>query len=191
MDTSTVLSLYSGQYIEIITLNLEIVNLEVIVLSSVIKNLDLGAQGLWFPIVSSLILLLYALFMPKKEINWRDFYVTFGVIGFVAWVSDSLFGKMLDLVDFGDPQVTGIGEFLSYSLIPSSLGVIYLNYYKKTNKWALVIIFTILSALIEWGMRKIGYMKIHGWSFFISIPVYLVVFSIFLPLHKRIIKCKP
>jgi hypothetical protein len=188
VDNWVVLSLWSGRIVEIITLNLEILNLGVIVMSSVIKNLDLGAQGLWFSIVSSLILFLYALFMPKKEINWRDFYVTFGVIGFAAWVSDSLFGKMLDLVDFGDPQVTGIGEFLSYSLIPSSLGVIYLNYFKKTNKWALVIVFTVISALIEWGMRKVGYMKIHGWSFFISIPVYLVVYSIFLPLHRRIIK---
>ncbi|MCM2535973.1 hypothetical protein NDK43_31390 [Neobacillus pocheonensis] len=159
-------------------------------MSSFIKNLDLNAQGIWFPLVSGGILFLYALFMPKKEINWRDFYITFGVIGFVAWISDSVFGKMIDLVDFGNPNITGLGEFVSYSFIPSSLGVIYLNYLKKTNKWMLVIIFAIISTLIEWGMRKVGYMKAHGWSFFISIPAYLIVYGFFLPLHRRIIKCK-
>ncbi|MEH7335134.1 hypothetical protein V7161_21130 [Neobacillus drentensis] len=159
-------------------------------MNSITKNLDLHAEGSWLPITVSLLLFIYALFMPKKEIGWREFYITFGFIGYFAWISDSLFGKMFDLVDFGNPKVTGIGEFLSYSLIPSSLAVIYLNYFKKTNKWMLVIIFTIISTLIEWGMRKAGYMKVHGWSFILSIPLYLVVYSFLLPLHRKIIKCK-
>ncbi|MEH7505774.1 hypothetical protein V7152_28115 [Neobacillus drentensis] len=155
-----------------------------------IKNLDLHAQGNWLPISLGLLLFLYALFMPKKEIGWRDFYITFGIIGYFAWISDSVLGKMLDLVDFGNPKITGIGEFISYTLIPSSLSVIYLNYLKKTNKWILVFIFTIISTLIEWGMRKVGYMRIHGWSFFISIPLYIIVYSFFLPLQRKLIKCK-
>ncbi|MBV7504496.1 hypothetical protein KW850_04345 [Bacillus sp. sid0103] len=158
-------------------------------MSSVMKNLDLHAQGNWFPISIGMLLFLYALSMPKKDIGWREFYVTFGVIGFFAWISDSLIGKMLDLVDFGHPKITGIGEFISYSLVPSSLSVIYLNYLKKTNKWILVIFFTIISTLIEWGMRKVGFMKPHGWSFFMSIPFYFIVFSFFLPLHRKLIKC--
>ncbi len=161
-----------------------------ITLNSLSRNLDLQAQGNWLPIVISLLLFLYALFIPKKEIGWREFYVTFGIIGYIAWISDSVLGKMLNLVDFGNPKVTGIGEFLSYSLIPSSLSVIYLNYLKKTNRWMLAIIFILISTLIEWGMRKVGYMKTNGWSFIISVPLYFVVFSLLLPLHKKLIRCK-
>ena len=174
---------------EIITLYFGDSKYEVICVNSIIKNLDIHAQGNWLAVSLSLLLFLYVLFMPKKEIGWREWYITFGVIGYVAWIGDSLIGRMLDLVDFGHANVTGIGEFLSYSIIPSALSVIYLNYFKKTNKWILVIIFTILSTLIEWGMRQVGYMKPHGWSFFISIPLYFVVFSIFLPLHWKIIRC--
>lgn len=159
-------------------------------LNSITRNLDLHAQGNWLPIVVSLLLFLYALFMPKKELSWRDLYITFGIIGYFAWISDSVLGKMLDLVDFGNPKITGIGEFLSYSLIPSSLAVIFLNYLRKTNKWILAIFFIIISTLIEWGMRKVGYMKVHGLSFFISIPLYFVVFSFLLPIHRKLIKCR-
>ncbi|MBT2723315.1 hypothetical protein [Bacillus sp. ISL-46] len=159
-------------------------------MNSIIKNLDLHAQGNWLPIVLSLLLFLYALFMPKKEIGWRNFYITFGIIGYFAWIADSVLGKILNVVDYGSPNLTGIDEFLSYSLIPSSLSVIYLNYLKKTNKWMLAIIFIIISTLIEWGMRKVGYEKTHGWSFFISLPLYFVVFSFLLPLHSKFIKCK-
>jgi hypothetical protein len=162
----------------------------VITLSSIIRNLDLHSQGTWQSVVLSLLLFLYALLMPKKEIGWRDFYITFGIVGFFAWISDVVTAKVLDLVDFGQPKITGIGEFLSYSLIPSSLSVIYLNYLKKTNKWILVITFIIIATLIEWGLRKVGYVKAHGWSFFMSIPLYFVVFSFLLPLHRKIIKCK-
>ena len=159
-------------------------------MNSIMKNLDLYAQGTWLPILISLLLFIYALFMPKNEISWQEFYVTFGTIGYFAWISDSILGKMLNLVDFGHPKITGVGEFLSYSLIPSSIAVIYLNYLDKTNKWKLTIIFTIISILIEWGMRSVGYMKPHGWSFFISIPLYFVVFAFLLPLHRKWIKCQ-
>ena len=159
-------------------------------MNSIMKNVDLYAQGTWLPILISLLLFIYALFMTKNEISWQEFYVTFGTIGYFAWISDSILGKMLNLVDFGHPKITGVGEFLSYSLIPSSIAVIYLNYLDKTNKWKLTIIFTIISILIEWGMRSVGYMKPHGWSFFISIPLYFVVFAFLLPLHRKWIKCQ-
>lgn len=159
-------------------------------MNSFVKNLDLYSQGSWLPILLSLVLLLYALFMPKKGIGWREFYVTFGIVGYIAWISDSVLGKMLDLVDFGNPKITGLGEFLSYSLIPSSFSVIYLNYLTRTNKWKLAILFTMISTLVELGMRSVGYMKPHGWSFYISIPLYVVVFRFILPLHRKWISCK-
>ena len=156
---------------------------------SIIKNLDLSAKGIWFPISVGLLLLFFALFMPKRKINWLEFYITFGVVGYVAWISDTVVGGMLDLVDLGDPKITGLGEFASYSFIPSSLSVIYLNYVKKTNKWILVLLFTLLSTLIEWIMIQIGYLKMKNWGFFIfSIIAYLIVFSVILPVHIKVIK---
>ncbi|MFP5109037.1 hypothetical protein ACSU6B_20085 [Neobacillus sp. C211] len=63
-------------------------------MNSIIRNLDLHAKGNWLPIVLSILLFLYALFMTKKEIGWREFYITFGVIGYFAWIADSVLGKM-------------------------------------------------------------------------------------------------
>lgn len=158
-------------------------------MESILNNLDLSAKGLWLPVSLGLIILLYALIMPKKEISWRELYITIGVIGFATWVSDSIFAKYLDLVDFGDPEVVGIGEFITYNFLPSSLSVIYLNYLKKSNKWTLVIVFTVISFLIEWAVAKVGYMKLNNWNHLFSIPIFILVYSYILPLHFRIIKC--
>lgn len=38
---------------------------------SIIQNLDLSARGIWFPISVGLLLLFFALFMPKRRINVR------------------------------------------------------------------------------------------------------------------------
>ncbi|MFS0778112.1 hypothetical protein ABC255_19190 [Neobacillus sp. 3P2-tot-E-2] len=158
-------------------------------MQSILNNLDLSAKGLWLPVSLGLILFLYALLMPKKEISWRELYITMGVIGFLTWVSDSIFAKYLDLVDFGNPKIVGIGEFITYNFLPSSLSVIYLNYLKKSNKWILVIIFTVISFLIEWSVEKVGYMKLTNWNHLFSIPIFFLVYSYILPLHFRIIKC--
>ncbi|MED3729587.1 hypothetical protein [Priestia filamentosa] len=156
---------------------------------SIIQNLDLSARGTWFPTSVGLLLLVFSLFMPKRRINWLEFYITFGIVGYVAWISDTVVGRMLDWADLGDPKITGLGEFASYSFIPSSLSVIYLNYVKKTNKWILVILFTLLSTLIEWIMMQTGYLKIKNWGFFVfSIIVYLIVFGLILPIHIKVIK---
>ncbi|MGW9165518.1 hypothetical protein ACWGPZ_29820, partial [Priestia megaterium] len=142
-----------------------------------------------FPISVGVFLLFFSLFMPKRRINWLEFYITFGVVGYVAWISDTIVGRMLDLVDLGHPELTGLGEFVSYSFIPSSLSVIYLNYVKTRNKWLLVLLFSLLSTLIEWGMIQIGYLKMKNWGFFIfSIIAYLIVFGLILPIHIKVIK---
>lgn len=104
--------------------------------------MDLGAKGLWMPITLAIILLLFVLIMPKNKITWREIYVTIGVIGLATWVADNIFAGYLNLVDFGHPRYSGIGELLTYSFVPSSLAVIYLNYLNKNNKWKLVILFT-------------------------------------------------
>jgi hypothetical protein len=155
----------------------------------IIKNLDLNAKGLWLPVALGIGLLLYALLMPKKEISWRELYITLGVVGFATWVSDSIFAKYLDLVDFGDPNIVGIGEFITYNLVPSSLSVIYLNYLNRDHKWKLVIIFTVISFLIEWAVVKIGYMRLTHWNHLYSVPIFFLVYSYMLPLHLKLIKC--
>lgn len=158
-------------------------------MNSIIKNLDLKANGLWLPISIVLILLLYILIMSKKEINWREVYITIGVIGLLTWISDNIFAGFFDLVDFGHPKLSGIGELLTYSFIPSSLAVIYLNYLNKSNKWRLVIIFVVISFLIEWAVAKVGFMELKRWNHLLSIPIFFIVYSYFLPLHFKIIKC--
>lgn len=150
--------------------------------------MDIGAKGLWFPITLSIILLLFIFIMPKKEISWREIYVTIGVIGLSTWIADNIFAGYLNLVDFGHPRYHGIGELVTYSFVPSSLSVIFLNYLNKYNKWKLVIGFTILSFIIEWSVAKVGYMKLTHWNHLYSIPIFFVVYSYFLPLHARIIK---
>ncbi|RPJ97659.1 hypothetical protein [Priestia endophytica] len=156
---------------------------------SLIRNLDLSARGIWFPVSVGLLLFFFSLLMPKKKINWLEFYITFGVVGYVAWISDTVVGGILDLVDLGNPEITGLGELASYSFIPSSLAVIYLNYANKSNKWILVLLFTLLSTLIEWTMIQTGYLKMKNWGFFVfSIIAYLIVFSLILPVHLTVLK---
>jgi hypothetical protein len=158
-------------------------------MESISKNLDLSAKGLWLPVTLAIILLLVALLMPKKNIRWREVYITFGVIGFATWIADGIFTRYLNLVDLGNPKVIGLGEYITYNFVPSSLSVIYLNYLNSKNKWKLVIIFTVISFLIEWAMVKIGYMKLTHWNHLFSLPIFFIVYSYVLPLHLKIIKC--
>ncbi|MEH7023388.1 hypothetical protein [Priestia megaterium] len=51
-----------------------------------IQHLDLSAHGLWFPITVSLCLFILAFFLFKRKLTWRDFYITFSVVGFVGWL---------------------------------------------------------------------------------------------------------
>ena len=52
-------------------------------LEQAIQHLDLSAHGLWFPITVSLCLFILALVLFKRQLTWRDFYITFSVVGFV------------------------------------------------------------------------------------------------------------
>ncbi|MBP2626934.1 MAG: hypothetical protein H6Q68_1645 [Firmicutes bacterium] len=57
-------------------------------MDGLIQNLDLQQQGIWFPLVVGIILLLFILLMPKRQINWPGIYLTVGVIGYVALILD-------------------------------------------------------------------------------------------------------
>ncbi|KKI92884.1 hypothetical protein WQ54_06785 [Bacillus sp. SA1-12] len=153
-----------------------------------IKNLDLGAKGMWFPVLVSILLAVIVLFIPKKNISWREIYITFGVVGFVTWFSDGLIAREFNLIDLGNPNKAGLGDTLLYTFVPSSLAILHLNYLTKNNKWKLTIMFTVISLLIEFGIIYVEYMNYKGWNWFISLIVYLIVFGFLLPIHMKIIR---
>lgn len=157
-------------------------------MDSFIKSLDLGAKGLWFPVTVSILLALTVLFISKKNISWREIYMTFGIVGFVTWISDALIARSLDLIDLGDHNTAGLGDILSYTFIPTSLSILFLNFLTKENKWKLSILFTVLSFLVEVGMFYTGYLKYSGWNWAISLIVFLIAFSFLLPIHLKIIR---
>lgn len=153
-----------------------------------ISNLDLGATGLWFPVTVSILFAITVIIVPKKNISWREIYITFSVVGFVTWFCDGLVAREFDLLDLGHPNKAGLGDTLCYTFVPSSLAILYLNYLSKNNKWKLTIIFTIVAMLIEFGMLYVGYMNYKGWNSLISIIVFLIAFGLLLPIHIRVIR---
>ncbi|GLI85858.1 hypothetical protein ANABIO32_36140 [Rossellomorea marisflavi] len=158
-------------------------------MEKIIHRLDFGAEGLWFPLTVSLILALCMLIQPKRLISWVELYITFGVVGLAAWLSDVLVMRVLDWVDLGDAKITGIGEVLSYTLVPTSLAILYLNLTPYEKRWRHSILFTLLSFLIQAGMEYVGYMKVVSpLILYISPIFYLIVFRFILPIHLRIIR---
>jgi hypothetical protein len=145
-----------------------------------IENLDLQAEGLWFPIVIGMVLIVTIIFM-RKRISWKEIFFIFGVIGYMTWMIDIGVAAQLDIFDLGNPQKEGIPELLTYGIIPSAFAVIFLNYFKQDKKWGYVLLFTILSFLFEWGMVQVGMMKLKGWKTWWSIPVFLAMYGYVLP----------
>jgi hypothetical protein len=154
-----------------------------------IQNLDLTAKGIWFPITLGTITLIYILFMPKR-LTWREIYLIFGTIGYVALIIDMFFMlNYFDIFDLGrNPKQEGIGDLISYGVIPSCYAVIFLNHLKQEKKWLFVALFTLLSFLSEWMLVQVGYMKLKGWQTWWSIPVFIIVFGFWLPWHLRLIR---
>ncbi|WP_226528371.1 hypothetical protein [Metabacillus niabensis] len=156
-----------------------------------IQNLDLSAEGIWFPFTLCIISLIYILFMPKR-LTWREIYLIFGTVGYVAVMIDMfLMLNYFDAFDLGrDPEQEGIGDLISYGIIPSCYAVIFLNHLKEKNKWIYVTLFTLLSSLSEWLLVQVGYMKLKGWQTWWSIPVFIIVFGFWLPWHLKLIRKK-
>lgn len=154
-----------------------------------LDRLDIHAQGLWLPLVFGAIVLLFVIFMPKRQITWLGIYFTFGVIGYVGLILDiNVMAEYFDLFDLGDPLREGIGDLASYAVIPSCLAAIFLNYYDKKNKWLYVAVFTFISYSYEWALTSIGYMKLAGWQNWYSIPVFIVIYGLWLPWHLEALK---
>ncbi|MGG0889723.1 hypothetical protein [Cytobacillus horneckiae] len=157
-------------------------------LSTALSNLDLGAKGLWFPIMISIALLVTLLLIPKRRINWVEIYIIFCIVGFATWFTDAFILRVFDLIDLGSPKKPGIGDIFSFTFIPSSLACIFLSFLDTKNKWKLVILFTFISFAIELGMEYSGYMTVKGWFNFLSVLFYFFVFVFILPYNLKLIR---
>lgn len=158
-------------------------------MNNLIHNLDLQSKGVWFPLVIGAILLSIMLLMPKRQINWRGIYLTFGTVGFVGLVLDiNILGTYFDWFDLGDPHKEGIGDLVCYGIIPPCLAVIFFNYISLKSKWLYVAFFTLISFLFEWELTQLGYMKLKGWQNWYSIPIYILIYGSWLPWHFGLIK---
>lgn len=154
-----------------------------------LKNLDLQEKGIWLSLIVGTILVLFVLFMPKRQMNWRSIYLTIGVVCSVGLLLDiNIIGQYFDLIDLGDPTKEGIGDLFSYAIIPPCLAVIYLNYFNQKKKGLYVVLFITLSFLYEWGLTQLGYMKLKGWQNWYSILVYIWVYGLWLPWHYNVLK---
>lgn len=56
----------------------------------VLQRLDLNAKGAWLIYIGGTLLFLASLWF-KRRITWREWYITFGVVGFMAWMGDIIF----------------------------------------------------------------------------------------------------
>lgn len=121
------------------------------------------------------------LYSCQKELAGENF------ISHLAWMTDVI-GATIDAFDLGKVDPIGIGDVISIGIIPSSLAVIFLNYYKSDKKWFYAVLFSFISLAFEWGIVQVGFMKLHGWNTWWSIPVYLFVYRVFLPWHLGFIR---
>ena len=93
-------------------------------------------QGEWYVWILFLILILFVIFMPKRNLTWAGIFVTLGVAGHLTWISDSIAGSVFDLFDLAKSNTTELS--LGYLYILLSIGsfsvVLKTNYYEKASK---------------------------------------------------------
>lgn len=58
--------------------------------NEVIKRLDLTPEGAWMVYLAGVILIPLSLLL-KKHLSWKEWYTTFGVVGFLAWLGNIVF----------------------------------------------------------------------------------------------------
>ncbi|CAG9621839.1 hypothetical protein [Sutcliffiella rhizosphaerae] len=157
-------------------------------MQEIIKNLDLHFQGVWICVVISVILFLLSLIIPKRNITWKEQYITFGIVGVATWICDAILFRVIDLLDLGHPTKTGLGDILAYTFIPTSLAILFLNFLTENNKWKLSLLFSFISSLIEITLYLSGYLQTKSWSIPISFILFIFVYRFILPLHLKIIR---
>lgn len=152
------------------------------------KNLDLSSKGVWFPIVCSIIVLIFLIFMPKR-LTRREIFFTYSIVGFVALILDVfIIADILDFFDMGDKNLEGLGDMVSYAVVAPGLSVIFLNFYKEEKRWLYIAIFTAISFFYEVFLSKVGYLKLLGWNSLYSIPIEFVFYAFFFPWLLKLIR---
>jgi hypothetical protein len=153
----------------------------------VIQRLGINDKGAWLVYLFGVIFFFLCILL-KKRITWREWYVTFGVVGFFAWMVDIVLFYQLDLLDSGRPDIGEVPDIVMFAIAPSSIAILYLNYYNPKRKWTVGLLFTVCSLLIEYLLVKAGFLIQKGWHIWYSIPAYLFMFFVFLPLHLQVIR---
>jgi hypothetical protein len=154
----------------------------------ILGRLDLGAKGIWYPISLVVILILFILFMKKRQLTWRQIYATFGVVCAVTWIVDMIVSIYFDAYRFGTNHSIGLADLLALSFIPSCLSIIYLNFRTKSNKWMMLVGFTVLSLAIELIATRVQYFQLKYWKLYYSLVMYLIIYGCLLPLHLHVLK---
>ncbi|BBN99685.1 hypothetical protein [Sporolactobacillus terrae] len=150
-------------------------------------RMDLQAKGIWFPLLIALLLILYVLVMKKRQLTWRQIYMTFGVVCGAAWILDIISAIYFETFVYGSNHGIGIADLLVISTVPSCLAIIYLNYWTVARRWVLPILFTLISLLIEWLAITAGYYRHLYWGMHYSLINFFIIYRWLLPLHKRAI----
>lgn len=156
--------------------------------SEVIKRLDLNPDGVWLVYSVGAIIIPLSLFL-KKHLTWKEWYITFGVVGFLAWLGNIVFFYQLDLLDSGKPSIGSLPDTIMFGFAPACASVVYCNFYvSSTAKRFLGTLFTLGSIIMEYSLVAIGFLVQKGWSTWYSIPIYLILYFIFLPRHIKFIR---
>lgn len=133
---------------------------------------------MWYIITALIINLIIICFMPKR-LSKKEIYLSWLIIAFIAFYSDVFFGVVIDLYDFGKPNVQ-FSDMLVDALLPASYGIIFLNFLPSDRKKSLkyIIYWTIFSVVFEIGSVLFGFEDISkGWKpWFYSPPIYFLVF---------------
>ncbi|MET1248861.1 hypothetical protein ABWW58_08755 [Sporolactobacillus sp. STCC-11] len=157
-------------------------------MSLIFGRLDLKAEGVWYPISLAALLILFILFMKKRQLTWLQIYTTFGVVCSLTWFMDISSAIYFDAFRYGSDHGIGLADLLSISFIPSGLAIIYLNYRTASNKWFMLLLFSLLSLAIELAAIHIEYFHLKYWKLYYSGIMYLVIYGLLLPLHKRVME---
>lgn len=153
----------------------------------VLDRLDLFAKGSWFIYLTGLVLFLLSIILTKN-ISRKEWILLFGMVGFCGWMSNIILFFLLDVMDSGDPTIGGLSDIFMFVVGPAANAILFLNYYTKSNKFTWVIIFSVISLLIEFTLVKLGFIKLKGWKTFYSIPFYIFLFRFVLPWILKLIR---
>ncbi|TDL64047.1 hypothetical protein E2R56_26760 [Rhodococcus qingshengii] len=147
-------------------------------------------QGEWYVWILFLILILFVIFMPKRNLTWAGIFVTLGVAGHLTWISDSIAGSVFDLFDLAKSNTTELSDSFLLSFVPACISVIYVNFYNSRKRWIFSISFTLVSFFLEIGLVQVGYMKNKNWETWYGLPVYFIIYRFFFPWFLKLITTK-